>query len=522
MGIPSYFRKLTSSYKGIVRRNRIGTVDWLLFDFNCLIYHVLQRPDCPVYSPDAPASWEEKFLNEVARYTMKVVRKVDPQRGVYIAIDGVAPMAKIRQQRMRRFRAAVEAAVDGTARFDKNAITPGTAFMGKLSTRLQELAAKHSSATLQIRLSDTTEAGEGEQKLMAFLRREEATGTDAVVVYGLDADLIVLSLWTRAMHFPTRPMQLFREHVERGEIERDGAGEEIFDWFSIDELELAITTELAAAACGSGGTKLTPKESITDYCAAMMLLGNDFLPTSMSFRLKEEGHQRLMKLLQAGQQAAGGPLWSAETGLAMAGWLAILRQLESEEQFRFGRAVQKKLQARGNDEDPEDEPLRQRADEVFVVPGTAHLLPNWRQIYDRLAFGGCGARRAAARTYIQGLSWVVDYYTGKPISMDWVYNWHFAPRWATIVEEMVMEGKWIAPPSPGLRTLEPVEQLGMVLPLASWHLIPSGAAVKRLPAIAPEWFPETFHVQSIGKRFKWECEPEIPIPTPPQVWKRLT
>jgi 5'-3' exonuclease len=512
MGIPSYFKRLTDTYKGIVRRNRVGSVDWLLFDFNCLIYHVLARPDCPVYTPQAPSVWEEKFLNEVAKYTMKVVRHVGPTRGVYIAIDGVAPMAKIRQQRMRRFRAAVEAAETVEPRFDKNAITPGTAFMGALSTRLQELASKHGRPDFKIILSDTTEPGEGEQKLMSFLRVGSACGSDAVVVYGLDADLIVLSLWTRVMHFPSRPMYLFREHVERGAIERDAAGEEVFDWFSIGALEQAITQELGVSNNSS---------AITDYCAAMMLLGNDFLPTSMSFRLKEEGHQRLIKLLSVGWAAAATVLWCPTEGLNKAGWLAILRQLESEEQNRFARAVIKKLQARPKEDDPEDEPLRQRADEIFVQPGTTQLVTNWRTIYNHMAFNGAPTTIAkAARTYVQGLSWVVDYYTGKPISMEWVYNWHFAPLWSTIVWELESAG-WTAPPMPGQRLLKPEEQLGMVLPLASWDLLPAAARIRRLPSIAPEWFPEEFHVQSIGKRFKWECEPEIPIPTPQQVWKRL-
>ena len=165
--------------------------------------------------------------------------------------------------------------------------------------------------------------------------------------------------------------------------------------------------------------------------------------------------------------------------------------------------------------------MRQRADEVFVHPGTTQLLTNWRAIYNNVAFNGHVASvTAAARTYVQGLSWVVDYYTGKAISMEWVYNWHFAPLWSTIVWELESAG-WRPPPIPGIRQLKPEEQLGMVLPLASWHLIPANAPIRNLPTIAPEWFPETFHVQSIGKRFKWECEPEIPIPTPVQVWKRL-
>ncbi len=525
MGIPSYFRKLTHSYK-LVQHSRPSTVvDWLLFDFNCLIYHVLRRPDCPQYIPDAPKAWEEKFLNEIARYTLKVIKKVEPQKGVYIAVDGVVPMAKIRQQRMRRFKVGGLAPSVGEAsisnqqggmggacapQWDKNAITPGTEFMQALANRLHTFASAHSqTGGLQIQVSDSNTPGEGEQKLMQLLRAGGAPGDASIVIYGLDADLIVLSLWNRATLFPTRPMYLFREHVEHGEIERDAVGEEFFIWFSIDSLDQAIRNELGDESA----------EGLQDYCAAMMLLGNDFLPTSMSFRLKEEGHQRLVQLLK---QTAGRRLWSAARGLDAAAWQPILEQLAEEEERRFSRAVFKKLSARGDDNEPEDEPLRKRADEVFVHPGTYTLRPNWRSIYNTLAFGSCRATPLkAARTYIQGLSWVVDYYTGKDISMEWVYNWHFPPQWSDILRAF-REGGWVEPPQPGKRQLQPVEQLGMVLPLSSWSLIPGGAEIKRLPEVAPEWFPTGFHMNSVGKRYAWECEPDIPIPTPAQVWARIT
>ncbi len=536
MGIPSYFRKLTHSYKLVQQSRPSMTVDWLLFDFNCLIYHVLRRPDCPQYTPDAPKAWEEKFLNEIARYTLKVIKKVEPQKGVYIAVDGVAPMAKIRQQRMRRFKVggirsahpphtplcsidpeitkdgSVEAGGVGEAcipHWDKNAITPGTEFMQALANRLHTFAKTYSQpGGLQIQVSDSNTPGEGEQKLMQLLRAGATPGDSSIVIYGLDADLIILSLWNRAALFPTRPMYLFREHVEHGEIERDAVGEEFFIWFSIDALDQAIRKELGNPSV----------EGLQDYCAAMMLLGNDFLPTSMSFRLKEEGHQRLVQLLK---QTTGQRLWSAATGLNAAAWLPILEQLASEEEWRFQRAVFKKLSARGDDNEPEDEPLRQRADEVFVQPGAHNLRSNWRTIYNTLAFGSCRVTPLkAARTYIQGLSWVVDYYTGKDISMEWVYNWHFPPQWVDILRAFRETG-WVAPPEPGKRQLQPVEQLGMVLPLSSWSLIPSGAAIKCLPEVAPEWFPTGFHMNSVGKRYAWECEPDIPIPTPAQVWARL-
>ena len=228
MGIPSYFRKLVGQYKGLIRRYMPDdAVGWLMFDFNCLVYHVLARPDCPVYSADRHEAWEEEFLNEVARYTLKVIRAVGPIKGVYIAIDGVAPMAKIRQQRMRRFKgtsvkqgeevAAAAAAAEPRTSWDKNAITPGTRFMEKLSARLQRLISDHQPAGQRWLLSDAGEAGEGEQKIMRQLREGLCGGagrTDSVVVYGLDADLIVLSMWTRTELFPERPVWLFRERVD--------------------------------------------------------------------------------------------------------------------------------------------------------------------------------------------------------------------------------------------------------------------------------------------------------------------
>jgi 5'-3' exonuclease len=552
MGIPSYFRKLVDNYKGLICRNKPGAVGWLMFDFNCLMYHVLRRPDCPAYVADRKAVWEAAFLDEIARYTLKVIRQAEPVRGVYIAIDGVAPMAKIKQQRMRRFKvgesaspggdssAAVGSLIappnppsHGTIRsagevqnengvgglggealspsWDKNALTPGTAFMAAVSARLQKLIRDHQPAGQRWLLSDTTEAGEGEQKIVAQMRAGLCEGSEGVVVYGLDADLIVLSLWTRATHMAGRPMWLFRERIERGEMVRNAVGEEQFEWFSIGILEDAV-------CIGRGEADRLPY--LQDYCAAMMLLGNDFLPTSMTFRLKEGGHPRLLELVEKGRKAAtGGRLWTASSGLDLKGWHAALQYLSYGEERRFKQAVEKKLMAKGNDTDPEDEPLRVKADAVFLDGSVCggELVGGWRGLYAQIGFGGESGRREAVEKYIEGLTWIVDYYTGRPISMEWFYPWHFPPLWEDVAAGL-KAGGWRAPPVPGARGLRPVEQLAMVLPLRSWGLIPAGEPVRRLPELAPEWFPEHYELQSIGKRFAWECEPEIPIPTPAQVW----
>jgi 5'-3' exonuclease len=61
--------------------------------------------------------------------------------------------------------------------------------------------------------------------------------------------------------------------------------------------------------------------------------------------------------------------------------------------------------------------------------------------------------------------------------------------------------------------IQPVEQLCLVLPLSSWSLIPD-CPQKKFPMLAPQFFPSSYHFESVGKRFWWECEALIPMPTP--------
>jgi len=83
---------------------------------------------------------------------LSLYKLVQPRKVLYLAVDGVAPRAKMNQQRSRRFRSAKEAEVtaseiiargggkelENQKRFDSNCITPGTDFMLKLSLAMQK------------------------------------------------------------------------------------------------------------------------------------------------------------------------------------------------------------------------------------------------------------------------------------------------------------------------------------------------------------------------------------------------
>jgi len=154
---------------------------------------------------------------------------IQPQKLFFMAIDGVAPRAKMNQQRGRRFRSAHTAAeqmkqaisrgetLPSEERFDSNCITPGTPFMVRLQSELEYFVADKMSndplwTKVQVILSGHQVPGEGEHKIMDYIRymksRPGYNPHTRHCLYGLDADLIMLGLCTHEPYF-----SLLREEV---------------------------------------------------------------------------------------------------------------------------------------------------------------------------------------------------------------------------------------------------------------------------------------------------------------------
>ena len=518
MGIPSYYKKLCSTIRGLKSMSANDAVEWFFMDFNCLIYHCLHRKDTPNYNDftdtqDTKDKWESLFIECIITYCRNVIRQVAPKKGVYIAIDGVVPMAKMRQQRLRRFKSVwlkEHEKGEKADEWDTNAITPGTYFMTKLRMRLECMVAEHPTWLF----SSSDEPGEGEHKIIAEWRKGIYSGNFAI--YGLDADLIVLSMLGRECCGFQNKIWLFREEVTGGKIAYDETGNEIFEWFSIHALLEWLCTK-----------QEYPSQFILNYCFAMSILGNDFLPSSLGYKIRDDGHDVLISQIQT-LTAQGITLIHPVTHEVIIDAVYILFQmLSKDEPSRILHFINKKKSQAymyaantTNTVNPDivlgdnNWPLLHIEENILLdVYHVKRLNSSWKEKYITAFFPGfiyhTSSIQQICTEYLYGIQWVWAYYTGKDICFNWFYPFNLPPLWEWIQNTFM-------PSFPGtiqVRAcdIRPVEQLALVLPLKSWSLIPP-CPEKAMPRLAPQFYPTSFGFDSVGKRFFWECESIIPLP----------
>lgn len=238
MGLPTFFRWISERYpkcvsdavkpdpdENLVKANPNGEIDNLYIDMNDIL-HIAFHPE----GSKSPESFEECMSN-LTNQIEDIVRIARPRQMIYIAIDGVAPKAKLNLQRKRRFEKFQKGArskqrlkhlqiyreesglpVGDTPRekWNSNCLSPGTQFMFEASNYLSNwIQAKQLQDSfwtgLYVILSDASTPGEGEHKIMQHIRRMRKepgynTNTRHLVV-GRDADLILLALTTHEPNF---------------------------------------------------------------------------------------------------------------------------------------------------------------------------------------------------------------------------------------------------------------------------------------------------------------------------------
>jgi len=546
MGIPHYFHVITKNYPGVIHLSKPVECNHYFLDFNGLIHHsaheVLQKyKDTTMNSNDNDTNttfdqdvFEKDMLEDCWKYFNQCVGVAQPTSMVHICVDGVAPIAKMNQQRKRRFLSVFQTVEKGDKRiWDTNAISPGTQFMSKLKAFISAKIRDTRGKCIYF-LSAADEPGEGEHKIMA--RIASLRDDESIFIYGLDADLIMLSLLSHH-----RRIYLMREPQHSGgqmNIHKDNT-EDGFIYLDIHALRIALIQELYMTykwpldqECLLNPYSDSAKNCIETYTVLCFLLGNDFLPHIPCLSLKKNGHTRVLKAAAEAWKIYSAPC--VENGKIHTSFLLhVVQTLQNDE---TGLTLQM------NEEYFKKQPFASEeaaTDPTFCYPIQAknkdplaeiiHKMPSqqvnlhWRSMYYKYMFhsklNNSQIIVDSSRAYIQGIYWTYAYYKRLPKNPTWYYPYGYSPTLQDIANNIQVNinelddllSRW-KESGTAAGFVDSTTQLLSILPYESRELLPFNAQkLMTDPRFGcAHLFPRSYPIQTYLKTHLWECAPVLP------------
>lgn len=517
MGIPSYFSYIVKNHSNIIRElssNPIE-VDNLYLDCNSIIYDSVYKMKINVMTENAANQIILKVVETIKEY----INLLKPKDKLIIAFDGVAPVAKLDQQRSRRFKSTYQNTITKSLLkntdpdpWNTTAITPGTVFMKFLDDKIYNVFSNPAEFGLnKIIISGSNEFGEGEHKIFKYIRENPYDHDNQnTVIYGLDADLIMLSI----NHLPITPnIYLFRETPEfiksiNSELEPNKSY--VLD---IPELANILTLDM------NNGEELTSeqqKNRIYDYIFLCFFLGNDFMPHFPAINIRTGG---VDKMLQAYKATIGNTNENLTDGKIIY-WKNVrkLVQFLADNELNFLKQEHKLRDRKEKhglpDITPEDKlnnfvnlPVYERSVEKFINP----YKDNWQKRYYKSLFDieiNDERCKQICTNYLQALEWTMKYYTIGCPDWRWCYNYSYPPLLQDLIHFIpFFETEFII--SKEEKPVSELVQLCYVMPRQSLELLPE--------RLYNSLIREKLHLYDIDCEFSWayckyfwECHPNLP------------
>ncbi|KAF3858511.1 hypothetical protein F7725_011712 [Dissostichus mawsoni] len=503
MGVPKFYRWISERYpclSEVVKEHQIPEFDNLYLDMNGIIHQCSHPNDEDVHFRIS----EEKIFADIFHYLEVLFRIIKPRKVFFMAVDGVAPRAKMNQQRGRRFRSAKEAedkikkalekgeVLPTEARFDSNCITPGTDFMARLQEQLKYFV--HNKLSTDKLWQNVNVYLSGHEN-----RKPSHNPNTRHCLYGLDADLIMLGLTSHEPNF-----SLLREESHLG-------------------------------------SKYDLERIIDDWILMGFLVGNDFIPHLPNLHISHDALPLLYRTYICALPTIGGYL--NENGhLHLRNFEKYLEKLAEFDREHFnevfvdlkwfeskvankylneaaGKAAEEEAASRdndknqdsvssgrligegkgGDDEEEEDDmfetEFRQYKRTYYMTKMEVDVVSD-----DFLA--------NQAKCYVEGIQWILHYYYHGVQSWSWYYPFHYAPFLSDIRKIAGLKLTFDFG-----RPFMPFQQLLAVLPAASMELLPESyrhlMSSENSPII--EYYPVDFKTDLNGKQQEWEAVVLIPF-----------
>jgi 5'-3' exonuclease len=547
MGIPSYFSYIVKNHPEIIRRfskelqqNPTGDCEFIInnlyLDCNSIIYDAVHNTKFSDITSDSSKIIISKVIAKIEEY----IKVIAPTTCVFIAFDGVAPLAKLDQQRERRYKSWYQSDITQKIMnlkkadiWNTTAITPGTVFMSELNKAIKnhfDEVARDSSLKYMISTSD--EVGEGEHKLFEFIREnpELHDSNTRSIVYGLDADLIMLSI----NHLPVCPnIYLFREtpHFIQS-IDRSLEPDKTY-LLDIPLLVEQIKNEMSGFVGDGEESHGIDVNIVYDYIFICFFLGNDFMPHFPSINIRTGGVHKMMNAYKATFGTSVGGKDKYLTDGKKINWKNVRTMVDflAKNEVGFLKEELKMHDKRENHNLPtktqeemfakfEAIPTYERELEKYINP----YKEGWENRYYQCLFGFDLAegpeklgefKRAVCENYLSGLEWTMKYYTSGCPDWRWCYKYHYPPLMGDLIHHVpYFEREFLAGGDMGV-AVTPLVQLCYVLPKPSLNLLPEKLLEKILKQHdRGHWYGTDCDFIWAFNKYFWESHvqlPEIPI-----------
>jgi len=475
MGIPSYYSYLIKNYNKLLKNleNFNENVDNFYLDTNSIIYDCLNKEIN-----------ENDLIKEVCLKIDEYIKTVNPTKLVYISFDGIAPVAKLKQQKERRYKSKFmellleemyedcDMDIKEKALFDKTSITPGTNFMKKLDEKIKDFfrARENIYGVDKIIISGSGERGEGEHKIFERIRNNK--NKEKHVIYGLDADLIILCL--NHLSF-SRDIYLFRETPDFASNINANIDDSALYLMDIYELMNLILVEMFDKK------NLQNKEIlIKDYVLLMMFMGNDFMPHFPSLNIRTFGINMILELYKTVLGNKNLRLIEDNEKICWKNLRELLEKLSTMELDNLKKeySIRNRIQKHQRRvEECEDKmlnreismiPINNRDVEMYINPYNEY----WENRYYKELFEterNAENLEKICMNYLEGLEWNMKYYSSGCYNWKWKYKFHYPPLFVDLLKyvplwDVVMIEK-------NQDNISSKEQLAYVLPENSLYLL---------------------------------------------------
>ena len=561
MGIPSYFKKIIDEFTNTIKTSLNFNVDNVFLDFNCCIHGCAS--ELKSYNFNSNIEFEQELIKRVLEYIDIIFDFTNPSELFYISIDGIPPRSKMVQQRNRRFMSSwsknklisklEEINYDRKEinniknEWDSSAISPGTDFMNNLSNQIKEhfksdkykLRKNKSFKTI---LSDSLEKGEGEFKIFKYIQDSNLSNKNFLhknnVIYGLDADLIMLSL------LRNNNICLLREPIHL-KLKNNNK----FIYLSINELKINLKNKINKIFSDNNSYDL----NINYYVFICFLLGNDFIPNLGFLNFKNDDIELLLyiykdvhnQLLNTNFPYNHILITENCTNIEnctkyninyyfLTKFLKELSNVENKytqsysEQYYNKRPYFKSFNNNDvieyNKHQIELYPMLNRKDNK-INEG----IDDWRIKYYYHLFNTINGKdiKDICKNFLESLEFTLDYYFNQKYHHTWYYRYNYSPTILDLYNYLLsLNVKYFKEDShdnyktnigfnnnyPDINITIPL-QLLMILTPSSIHLIKNEKHKKLMTDINEgvlHYYPINFNISTYLKNWLWLCKPKLP------------